>query len=89
MIGDEADPWCRYCRRSEAKMLDHAIPPTRKHRPGTAEYELMFWDSKYWIPACESCNSEKQDMLPNELLRKKPEMHRRLVAVLAKRGVTI
>jgi len=89
MVVDEADPWCRYCRRNEAKMLDHAIPPTRKHMPGTPEYERLFWESKYWIPACSECNSEKQDMLPAELEKKKPEMHKKLIAVLVARGVTL
>lgn len=89
MIADEADPFCRYCRVKSATTIDHAIPVTRLAAPGTQEYERRFRDQRYWIPCCIGCNSKKQDMMPDELMKREPVMHKRLTAVLAARGVTL
>lgn len=86
-IADEADPWCRYCGKRPATMIDHGIPPTRKFAAGTVEYLNLFRDQRYWIPCCGgsgSCNTLKGDKLPHEL----PQwMRDKLEAILRARGL--
>lgn len=89
MVVETCDPWCRYCGKAEATTLDHALPPSRMHAVGSVEYEELFWSQAHWIPCCVRCNSEKQDMMPSELKKRKPEMYRRMVQVLAERGVLL
>lgn len=67
MISLEADPYCRYCKRNLATMIDHLMPPSRHAEPGTPEYVTRFNDRRNWIPCCLSCNNRKGDKLPSEL----------------------
>jgi 5-methylcytosine-specific restriction endonuclease McrA len=90
MILAESDPFCRYCRKvAENLILDHAIPPARKGPVGSAAYEQWMQDRRYLIPACGRCNTQKGQVLPDELKKRHPEMYQRMVAVLAKRGVKL
>ena len=85
----EIDPFCRYCRTAKATMLDHASPPSRKGSVGSATYNRWFKDKRYLVPACSHCNTDKSDMLPEELKKQRPEMYERLLAFLEKRGVSV
>ncbi len=88
-IANSSDPYCRYCGRNDATMVDHAIPPMRFHVIGTPEYMRMFNDSSLYVISCGSCNSKKGECTPAELAKKEPEMYRKLVAILAERGIRI
>jgi 5-methylcytosine-specific restriction endonuclease McrA len=83
-VTEEANPWCRYCDKNEAQMLDHAIPPTRKYSVGSEAYMEAFWDERMFVPACRRCNSLKQDKLPHEL---DEPIKSRLIRVLKARGI--
>lgn len=86
MVIENVDFRCTYCRRDVAVSLDHAVPPTRLHPVGSAEYHDLFWDERLWVPTCLSCNNMKGDRLPREL----PEwMRERLLAVLAQRWIPL
>lgn len=87
MNADEYDFLCRYCRRVNATMLDHAIPP--QGPVGSIEYTRQFRDQRYWIPCCVPCNSRKRDMMPDELRQRQPTMWQRMVTVLAVRGCDV
>ena len=89
MIVESCNEWCRYCDNNKAATLDHAIPPTRIAAVGSERYREQFNDRRFWIPACVKCNSKKQDLMPVELQKRYPEMHRQMIAVLSERGITI
>lgn len=89
MLVEDVDPFCRYCRKVLATMLDHAIPPARVGSVGSVAYNRQFKDKRYLIPACVGCNTRKGQLLPGELKSRYPEMYERMVAVLAKRGVKL
>lgn len=89
MVVETSDPWCVYCGRNEATMLDHVTPPTRKGPVGSAEYQKWFNADINLVPACRDCNTRKGDKLPDELKRDEPEMWKRLAVVMLGRGVRL
>lgn len=86
MIADDANPYCRYCEREDATLIDHSIPPTSIAAVGSELYFNAFRDERYWVPCCSRCNSLKRDKMPNEL----PEwMAEKLKKLLKTRGIEL
>lgn len=89
VIAETGDTRCRYCRNNEAVTMDHAVPPTRLHAVGSAQYRAAFEDQRLWVPCCIRCNTEKSDMLPDEYKKRFPVKYERMVVVLSERGVVL
>lgn len=92
-IGSTGNTKCRYCQHNEITLVEHIWPPLRLHRIGSPEYFRLFWDMRYWVGACNRCNTLKGQLLPHELkVSKHPELrliYSRIVEILTARGVPL